>query len=133
DAALVVFPVGSEGRRGACRAALAAAQATLTVIAEVNRTRATAGQPVIRFGIGLHVGAVSWGNVGGVDRLGRHVIGPAVHRPARLERLTKEVGRPLLRSADFAAAVDLPCRPRGTFAMKGVAEPQTVYSLEEDD
>ncbi|MBI3515315.1 MAG: adenylate/guanylate cyclase domain-containing protein [Proteobacteria bacterium] len=131
DAALVIFPVGAEGRRGACRAALEAARAALAAIAAVNQTRAASGQPTIRFGVGLHVGAVTWGNVGGVDRLGLNVIGPAVNRTARLETLTKELGRPLLLSADFAAAVDLPCRALGSFPLKGVAEPQTVYGVDD--
>jgi adenylate cyclase len=130
DAALVIFPVGADGRRGACTAALAAARAALDAIATVNAGRAGDGKPAIRFGIGLHVGAVSWGNVGGVDRLGLNVIGPAVNRTARIESLTKQVGLPLLLSADFAAALDEPTRAVGCFPLKGVAEPQTVYAVD---
>jgi adenylate cyclase len=95
----------------------------------VNRQRAADGQPTIRFGIGLHVGAVSWGNVGGLDRLGLNVIGPAVNRTARIETLTKQVGQPLLLSGEFAAALDEPTRPVGRFNLKGVPEPQTVYAV----
>jgi adenylate cyclase len=133
DAALVVFPARPEtgGRRGACQAALGAARAALDAAATVNRARADAGRPTFRFGIGLHVGAVSWGNVGGVDRLGLNVIGPAVNRTARLETLTKEVGVPLLLSQDFADALGLTCRPVGTFELKGVPEPQAVYALDD--
>ncbi len=133
DAALVVFPARAEtgGRRGACQAALGAALAALDAAATVNRARADAGRPTFRFGIGLHVGAVSWGNVGGVDRLGLNVIGPAVNRTARIETLTKEVGVPLLLSQDFADALGLACRPVGTFELKGVPEPQAVYALDD--
>jgi adenylate cyclase len=131
DAALVIFPVGADGRRGACRAALDAARAALDTVEDVNAKRAAAGQPTIRFGIGLHVGAVSWGNVGGVDRLGLNVIGPAVNRTARIETLTKSLGRPLLLSEDFAQAVGLACRPLGRFPLKGVAAPQTVYGIDD--
>ncbi len=133
DAALVVFPVTPEsgGRCGACRAALEAARAALDAIAAVNQTHAGDGRPTIRFGIGLHVGAVSWGNVGGVDRLGLNVIGPAVNRTARLQTLTKEVGVPLLMSQDFADALGVPCRPVGSFTLKGVPEPQAVYAINE--
>lgn len=128
DAALVIFPVGGEGRAGACRAALEAARAALDTISAVNRAREPTGQATIRFGIGLHVGEVSWGNVGGVDRLGLNVIGPAVNRTARLETLTKDVGLPVLLSHDFAAALGLPCRKVGSFSLKGVPDPQTVYA-----
>jgi adenylate cyclase len=131
DAALVIFPVGVDGRRGACRAALAAARTALAAVAALNGPRAAAGRPTIRFGIGLHVGAVSWGNVGGVDRLGLNVIGPAVNRTARLESLTKQVGRPLLVSQDFVDALGEPCRPVGQFTLKGVPDLQTVYAVDD--
>ena len=130
DAALVIFPVGTAGRGTACRNALVAARAALDAVATVNQRRAAAGQAIIRFGIGLHVGAVSWGNVGGVDRLGLNVIGPAVNRTARIESLTKEVGRPLLVSQDFADALDETCEPVGRFVLKGVQEPQAVYAVQ---
>ena len=131
DAALVIFPVGEGGRHGACRDALEAARAALGAIDTINQERARTGQPAIRFGIGLHVGAVSWGNVGGVDRLGLNVVGPAVNRTARLEGLTKEVDRPLLLSEDFARALGAPCRALGQFVLRGVAEPQTVYAIDD--
>jgi adenylate cyclase len=130
DAALAIFPVGPGGRRDACRAALHAARAALDAIEIVNAQRQRDGQATIRFGIGLHVGEVSWGNVGGADRLGLNVIGPAVNRTARIESLTKEVGLPLLLSADFAAALDAPSRSVGSFTLKGVPEPQTVYAVD---
>ncbi|HUA52468.1 MAG TPA: adenylate/guanylate cyclase domain-containing protein [Candidatus Sulfotelmatobacter sp.] len=130
DAALAIFPVGSDtdGRRGACRAALDAAYNARESVAAINRGRVADGRPTIRFGIGLHVGAVSWGNVGGVDRLGLNVIGPAVNRTARLETLTKQVGLPVLLSQDFADALGVACRPVGRFTLKGVPEPQAVYA-----
>jgi adenylate cyclase len=70
---------------------------------------------------------VSWGNVGGVDRLGLNVIGPSVNRTARIETLTKEAGVPVLLSEDFARALDRPCRLVGRFTLKGVADPQAIY------
>ncbi len=130
DAALVIFPVGEDGSGVACGAALAAARAALSAIATVNQHRTSEGKPAIRFGIGLHVGAVSWGNVGGADRLGLNVIGPAVNRTARIETLTKQVGLPLLLSQEFAAALDEPTRAVGRFTLKGVPEPQTVYAVD---
>ena len=132
DAAVLIFPVGAgaEGRRTACRNALAGARLALATIEQVNERREAAGQPAIRFGIGLHVGTVSWGNIGGVDRLGFNAVGPAVNRTARIETLTKTVGLPLLLSEDFATALDQPCRPVGSFPLKGVPEPQTIYAVD---
>jgi adenylate cyclase len=95
----------------------------------LNSRRLRAGQPPIRFGVGLHVGVVTHGNVGSLDRLGFNVVGPAVNRTARLENLTKQVGVPLLMSDELAAQIDRPVQSRGAFSMKGVAEAQEVFAL----
>ena len=63
-------------------------------------------------GIALHIGEVMYGNVGSDERLDFTVIGRAVNEAARLEALTKELGRPVLASASFAA----PIRDRFAFA-----------------
>ncbi|MBI3517032.1 MAG: adenylate/guanylate cyclase domain-containing protein [Proteobacteria bacterium] len=130
DAVLVIFRAPEDSDiRDACSAAVDSAIDALAGLAVLNSRRSRAGQPPIRFGVGLHVGAVTHGNVGSLDRLGFNVIGPAVNRTARLENLTKEVGVPLLMSPELARAVDRPTRSCGFFAMKGVAEPQEVFGL----
>jgi len=130
DAILVIFRAPEDiDVKGACIAALDSAVDALDSLAVVNNRRVRAGGMPIRFGVGLHVGAVTHGNVGSPDRLGFNVVGPAVNRTARLEVLTKEVGVPLLLSRELAAQVDRPVRSCGTFAMKGVAEPQEVFCL----
>lgn len=133
DAMLIVFPV-QEGkdtmiaRRNACRAALDAAVDAFSSLAVMNRLRQREGKPEIRFGVGLHFGHVTYGNVGAPDRLDFTVMGPAVNRTSRLESLTKELGVPLLLSAEMGRIADVPVTPRGLHAMKGVAEPQSVVS-----
>jgi adenylate cyclase len=130
DAILVIFRAPEDSDvKGACIAALDSAVDALDSLAVVNNRRVRAGQLPIRFGVGLHVGAVTHGNVGSLDRLGFNVVGPAVNRTARLETLTKEVGVPLLMSHALAAEVDRPVRSCGAFAMKGVPEPQEVFCL----
>ena len=130
DAILVIFRAPEDDDiKGACIAAVDSAVDALDSIAVVNSRRARAGQPPIRFGVGLHVGAVTHGNVGSVDRLGFNVVGPAVNRTARLENLTKEVGLPLLMSRELAVEIDRPTRSCGFFSMKGVAAPQEVFGL----
>lgn len=131
DAMLIVFPV--EGRvdmHSACRAALDAALDALASVEALNHRRRRAGEPVIRFGIGLHVGEVTYGNVGAPERLDFTVIGPAVNLTARLQDLTKVVGAPVVLSAEFAACCDRPLRALGAQRLKGVAELQTVYTLQ---
>jgi adenylate cyclase len=130
DAILVIFRItDDEAATAACEAAVDAAVDAFDSLAVLNSRRARAGQPPIRFGVGLHVGVVTHGNVGSLDRLGFNVVGPAVNRTARLENLTKQVGVPLLMSRELAAQIDRPVQSRGAFSMKGVAEAQEVFAL----
>jgi len=131
DAMLIVFP--AQTRReidAACRAAVDAALDAFANLATLNHRRHRAGEPQIRFGVGLNVGEVIYGNVGAPDRLDFTVMGPAVNRTARLEGLTKTLGVPLLMSAEFAAHLDVPLRSLGAQQMKGVPRAQEVFALE---
>ena len=84
DAMLIVFPVDERRtRRQACQAALHAAEDAFASLAPVNLMRRRGGQPEIRFGVGLHVGQVIYGNVGAPERLDFTVMGVAVNRTAR--------------------------------------------------
>ncbi|MBV8165334.1 MAG: adenylate/guanylate cyclase domain-containing protein [Alphaproteobacteria bacterium] len=130
DAILVIFRApGDEDMKAAANAALDSAVDALDSLAVLNNRRMRVQHTPIRFGVGLHVGVVTHGNVGSLDRLGFNVVGPAVNRTARLEVLTKDVGVPLLMSRELALLSDRPTRSCGTFAMKGIAEPQEVFAL----
>jgi len=87
--------------------------------------------PQLRFGIGLHIGEVIYGNVGAPDRLDFTVMGPAVNRTARLEGLTKTLGVPLLMSSTFVSSIAADTVSLGYQRMKGVAEAQEVFVLAE--
>ena len=115
----------------ACTAALVAATDAINSLAAVNARRRRAGEPEIRFGVGLHMGEVIYGNVGAPDRLDFTVIGVAVNRTARIEDLTKPLGRTLLMSAEFARHVDAPTVSLGHHPMKGVKDPQEVFGLKD--
>lgn len=102
DAVLAIFPVRGDAPRGeACAAAYAAAQDAHRRIARTNAERAKRAMPQLEFGLGLHVGDVMFGNIGTPGRLSFSVIGPSVNQVARLEALTKEVGRPVVASRAF--------------------------------
>ena len=94
DAALAIFPVGA-AHREACERALAAAQKAMARMEELN-----AGRPggALRFGIGLHLGDVLYGNVGTPGRIEFTVIGAAANEAARIEALCKDLGTPLVVS-----------------------------------
>ncbi len=133
DAMLIVFPVAPTlSAEAACEAALDAARDAYSALATLNHRRRRAGEPEIRFGVGLHLGQVIYGNVGAPDRLDFTVMGPAVNRTARLEGLTTILGAPLLMSREFSARAGADTRTLGTHAMRGVWEPQEVFALVED-
>ncbi len=132
DAMLIVFPVSEQNElSAACEAALESADDAFSALGALNHRRLRTGLPQLRFGVGLHVGEVIYGNVGAPDRLDFTVMGPAVNRTARLESLTKTVNVPLLLSAEFVRHVDRPVRSVGLHAMKGVGQPQEIFALDE--
>ena len=99
----------------------------------LNAARAAAGVPAASVDLALHIGEVLYGNVGASDRLDFTVIGPAVNEVARIETLCQALGRSVLVSAEFAAAVtggDRRLEPLGLHALRGVREPKEIFALE---
>jgi class 3 adenylate cyclase len=85
-----------------------------------------------RFGMGLNSGPVVVGSVGGGGRLEFAVIGDAVNVAARVEHLTRETGDAVLLTEATRCLLEDSSRklePRGSFALKGVAEPVPIYAL----
>lgn len=109
--------------------ALAAARKLIEDIEAANEARAAGGAEAVRFGVGLHVGPVTFGNIGTEDRLDFTVIGPAVNRASRLESLTKVLKVPVLASAEFNAVTVEPLKSLGTHRLRGVPQPVEVFTL----
>lgn len=129
DGMLAIFELGaSEDPADRCAAALRAAHTASEKIAARNVERRSAGEPEIHFGLALHLGEVSYGNIGAPTRLDFTVIGPAVNQAARLEKLGHELGRPVVTSASFAAASPEPLESIGRHSLRGVSEPQEVFA-----
>ena len=129
DAILIVFEIDEPGMQAAvCESALDAAIDAFDSLAVVNHRRRHSKQPVIEFGLGLHLGVVTHANVGSPGRLAFNVVGPAVNTTARIQSLTKQTGVPLLLSSDFAALVKRPFRHVGKFELRGVAESEDLYT-----
>ena len=130
DAMLIVFPIEENtSEKNACNAAIDAAIDAHNTLETLNHQRRRHGQPEIRFGVGLNLGEVIYGNVGAPDRLDFTVMGPAVNRTARLESLTKEFDCNILFSHKFSELIEIPSQFMGNRDMKGIAEPQAVYAL----
>ena len=133
DAMLAIFPVAAATERaGGGDAARRARQwRRCAAVAERNRQRRETGEPVIRFGLALHLGEVMFGNIGASARLDFTVIGPAVNHAARLESLSAAFDRPVVVSAAIAAFLpDDAFTPLGAHPLKGIAEPQAVFGLD---
>ena len=131
DAMLAIFEIG-ENRAPAepCRAALKAAREAASAMAARNLERAGRGEEQINFGLALHLGEVTYGNIGAKNRLDFTVIGPAVNHAARLEKLAAELGKHVVTSASFAAAVTEPLHSLGLHRLRGVSQPQEVFTLQ---
>lgn len=119
DGMLAIFPVdGDLGERA--RNVLAAGQGAQRAFA--------AARPDLAFGLALHVGDVSYGNVGGMGRLDFTAIGPAVNLAARLESLTGKLGKPLVVSRELAGHLGDRVEPVGAHELKGIAGAVDVYA-----
>jgi adenylate cyclase len=102
--------------------ALAASMRTLQDIAALDAP----GRP-LKVGIALHVGEVMYGNVGTDERLDFTVIGRAVNEAARLQDLTKQLGRPVIASASFVEPIRERFEFVGAHAVAGFEERMETY------
>jgi adenylate cyclase len=128
DGLLAIFPVEHADNREVCARVLQAARAVETTIREADwgGLEKPGG---IHFGVALHIGDVLYGNIGSTNRLDFTCIGPAVNLAARIEALSGEIGRTILASEAFAAACGDRLVPVGSYALKGVSQPQRVYGV----
>ena len=131
DGVLAIFP--AEDRARACAAALDAVQDARESVEAVNERRRAQGLPTTEMYLGLHLGVVFYGNIGSKERLDFTVVGPAVNEVARIAALCRSVDQPILMSSTFAASVAEDRRRLasvGRFALRGVGEPQELYTLD---
>ena len=124
DAALAIFPVG-ERPAEACARALAAAREALARMEAHNRTRS---RP-LRFGIGLHLGELTYGNIGTPTRIEFTVIGAAANEAARIEALCKVLEVDFLVSEQVARTLPQPWRSLGLHTLRGVGDKMELFTL----
>jgi len=120
----------------ACARALAAARRLPGAVAALNARRQAAGQPTTSATLALHVGELLYGNFGGPRRLDFTVLGPAVNEASRINALSRTLDQRLIVSAAFAQT--LPASDRGglvslgRYALRGVARPAELFTLDPD-
>jgi adenylate cyclase len=143
DGLLAVFLIAPDGdnARKICRSALEAAREARDAIARLS-TRLKAhgelrdaeehGVHGVQFGLALHLGQVSYGNIGSRNRLKFTCVGPAMNLAARIEGLTSPLHRAILASDEFARQCPSEFVPVGEFDLKGFAAARAVFGLEEE-
>ena len=131
DGILAIFP--HDETTLACKSALDAAAKQRHRISALNVRRLAAGLPVTDTHLALHVGELLYGNLGSPRRLDFTVLGPAVNEAARIEALCGSLEQTVIVSSAFAeAAGEARCLlvSLGRYAMKGVARPQELFTLD---
>ncbi len=128
DAALAIFPVGAEPGADLSDAATRAVEAAREALARMEKLNA-GRQVALRFGIGLHLGDVLYGNIGTRSRIEFTVIGAAANEAARVEALCKTLGTPLVVSEQVARHTRHAWRALGSHALRGVEEPLALFTL----
>lgn len=128
DAVMGIFPL--RGNPDAGRRALDAVREALRRIAVLNAERDMSGADPVDAAIALHQGEVTYGNVGVSGRLDFTVTGPAVNEVARLEALSKQLGRRVVASGSFASLVPGSLVSLGRHALRGVRGEREVFGLE---
>ncbi|AVA24451.1 adenylate/guanylate cyclase domain-containing protein [Rhizobium sp. LEGMi198b] len=128
DGLLAIFPLSDPM---ACANLLQAISEAEAAVGALNEENSRNGREVLRYGVGVHVGDVMYGNIGSRTRLDFTVIGPAVNVASRLETLTKEVKRPVLLSKAFVdmAGCEIEMESLGAFPLKGLGEPVDVFAF----
>ena len=127
DAALAIFPIAGDGAAAACRQALAAARLAGERVAAENAMHPE--RPPIRYGIGLHLGEVTYGNIGVPERLEFTVIGSAANAAARVESMCKALGRNVVASRSFAETCGEALVSLGRHKLKDVEGEQELFTL----
>lgn len=133
DGILAIFP--DNDTTIACTRALDAAARMRQRIAALNVRRAASDLPVTDTHLALHAGELLYGNLGGPRRLDFTVLGAAVNEAARIEALCASLDQTVIVSWAFAEAAGEARRrivSLGRYAMKGIARPQELFTLDPD-
>jgi len=130
DGLIAVFAPSDGDWATPCGNALAAAREAIAGTEALNRARDAAGAPRLDLDVALHMGEVMYGNIGSTGRLDFTMIGPAVNEASRIEALCDPLGRHLLASRRFAENCGMTLRSLGLHPLRGVSEPQELFTVD---
>ncbi len=133
DGTLAIFK--ADDPQEACHRALAAEADLRGRVFALNAARAAAGQVQTTVSLALHIGEVSYGNIGSEGRLDFTVVGPAVNEASRIVSMCRSADKDVLLSADFVTAAAEADRARcvsvGRYSLRGVRRPRELFTLDE--
>jgi adenylate cyclase len=133
DAVLGIFPIDDDDELpGIVRRALSALRVSLMVTDRINAERRQKRLEPIRYGIGLNIGPVRYGNIGVPERLAFTAVGPTVIEVARIEKLTKTVGARVLATREVASLEPQLWRSMGDHSLEGLGQAQELYGFREE-
>ena len=129
DGMMVLFgaPLKSEDP---CGDAVRCALAMMAGLDALNDEFRREGLPTLTIGIGINFGVVTVGNIGSTERHNYSAIGDAVNVAARLEGLTKDLGRKILITEAVVSRIEerFHFDPLGSHNLKGHS-PVNVWGI----
>jgi adenylate cyclase len=133
DGLLAVFPIAKDGGNlgEVCATCLEAGKEARANVEAMRYPSSEEGER-FRFGVALHIGAILFGNIGGMSRLDFTCIGPAVNLAARLEKIAARTHRTVVASAAFAGACHNDWTDLGEFPIAGFSRAQRVFGLRDE-
>jgi adenylate cyclase len=104
-----------------CGDAVQCALAMMTELDALNVEFEREGLPTLTIGIGINYGTVTVGNIGSSERHNYSAIGDAVNVAARIEGLTKDLGRKIIITESVVSRIGerFQFEPLGTHNVKG--------------
>ena len=131
DGLMAIFGAMGDPTHGA-DAATRAALAMRTQLDALNVERGARGEPVVKFGVGVHTGDVVLGAVGLPERSDYTAIGDTVNTASRMESLTKEFHVDAVFSSVTAESLDgngAALRPLGETQVRGKTATMRVFTF----
>ena len=123
DAVLAIFPVrGDTGLPEAARAATRAMEKALVLREQ------SSDKDRLRFCVSMACGDVMFGNVGVSERLSFSVIGTIVNQVARMDDISKVLGRSVLVTSEIAKIDQDNWISLGEQVLVGIAEPVELFA-----
>ncbi len=132
DGFLATFDLTGKNSATVCGDALNAAVALRNDFAAFTEIRERAGKPTLGFGLSLHVGEASYGNIGTDERLDFTIVGPAVNEASRIQDLCRPLQKDILVSQAFRTMVDTSryrLESAGHHELRGVSAGQELFTL----